>query len=287
MRHRLATFAKTAKRPGLRVVRNADTAAGPELWLYDEIGFWGVTAADVAASLSPLSGQRVTVRVNSPGGEVFDGIAIYNLIRGHVGGADVVVDGLAASAASFIAMAGESVTMSPHSRMMIHDAIALAYGNAAELMDTAALLDDLSQNIAGIYATKSGGDAAAFRELMLAETWLSPSEALDLGLVDAAPGSENADPGAGDGEADGEDPGDGQPAGDTTDEGDLEDAGDDLVDRWRNSVAYQAAQNTRGRIAAKAPVPASTRRPATRPAARSATSSDGAGTLSILKGIRS
>lgn len=285
MRHRLATFAKSAKRPGLRVVRNADTAAGPELWLYDEIGFWGVTASDVAAYLSPLSGQRVTVRVNSPGGEVFDGIAIYNLIRGHVGGADVVVDGLAASAASFIAMAGETVTMSPHSRMMIHDAIAVAYGNAAELMDTAALLDDLSQNIAGIYAGKSGGDAATFRELMLAETWLSPSEALDLGLVDAAPGSDAG--------ADGADPGssappagDGQGDSSAAAEGDLEDDAESLVDRWRNSIAYQAAQNTRGRVAAKAPHPATITRAAV-PAARAASSSDGAGTLSILKGIRS
>lgn len=271
MRASLATFAKSAARPRLRVVRNsADTAAGPELWLYEEIGFWGVTAADVAASLTPLAGERVTLRVNSPGGEVFDGIAIFNLLKNHPGGVDVVVDGLAASAASFIAMAGESITMQPHSRMMIHDALAFAYGNAAELTALAALLDDLSANIASIYAERSGGEADAFRELMRAETWLDPAAAVELGLADAAEGDDQTD-GQADGEqddaGDGEAPADGEDAGDasSTDGTDGEEPADedeDLVARWTRSVAYQAAKNTRGRVAAKAPAPVKAGRPA-------------------------
>ena len=115
-------------------------ATGVDLWLYDEIGPWGTTASDVAAALAGLAPtDRVTLRINSPGGDVFDGLAIYNLLRGHPGGVDVVVDGLAASAASFIAMAGSSVTMLAHTRMMIHDAIGFAFGNAADMRELAAL----------------------------------------------------------------------------------------------------------------------------------------------------
>lgn len=258
------TFARALTRDNVKVVRNA---TGAELWLYDEIGFWGVSALDVATALAGLTGQRVTVRVNSPGGEVFDGIAIYNLIRGHVGGTDVVVDGLAASAASFIAMAGDTVTMAPHSRMMIHDAIGLCFGNAADMRDTAVLLDDLSQNIAEIYAARAGetgGDAAAFRKRMKAETWLGPQEALDLGLVDAIGTGAAAE---GDGEDDGE---------------------ETLAARWRDSMTAQIAKLTRERADLPAPVPspaAARRAPA--PAPSPAPVAIAAGDIrSTLKGLK-
>mgnify|MGYP003546169760 CR=1 FL=1 len=83
------TLARAVTCGNVRTVRNA---TGAELWLYDEIGPWGTTASDVAAALSQVPTDRVTVRVNSPGGSVFDGIAIYNLLRGHAGGVDVVKD---------------------------------------------------------------------------------------------------------------------------------------------------------------------------------------------------
>lgn len=264
--------------------RSARNAAGPELSIYDEIGFWGITASDVARDLAAFTGQRVTVRVNSPGGEVFDGIAIFNLLRGHVGGVDVVVDGLAASAASFIAMAGETVTMRPHSRMMIHDAIGICFGNAQDMLDTASLLDDLSENIAGIYAGRAAakasaaggdeqpdeeavaaaGDVKAWRKRMKAETWLSPEQALDLGLVDVAgdpPGAAEDDPAEGGGEDDDQSP----------------------MDRWRNSIAYQASKNTRDRAAATPPAPTKPARPAARPAAIAG--DDIRSALSSLKGL--
>lgn len=265
-------------RGNTRSVRNA---SGPELSIYDEIGFWGITASDVARDLAAFTGQRVTVRLNSPGGEVFDGIAIFNLLRGHVGGVDVVVDGLAASAASFIAMAGETVTMRPHSRMMIHDAIGICFGNAQDMLDTASLLDDLSENIAGIYAGRAAakasaagddeeaaaaaGDVKAWRKRMKAETWLSPEQALDLGLVDVA----------------------GDPPGDA--EGDPDEGGQDgeddetPMDRWRNSIAYQASKNTRDRAAATPPAPTKPARPAARPAAIAG--DDIRSALSSLKGL--
>lgn len=258
--------------------RSARNASGPELSIYDEIGFWGITASDVARDLAAFTGQRVTVRVNSPGGEVFDGIAIYNLLRGHVGGVDVVVDGLAASAASFIAMAGESITMRPHSRMMIHDAIGICLGNAQAMLETATLLDDLSENIAGIYAERAAGkasaagdgeepdeaavaaagDVKAWRKRMKAETWLSPEQALDLGLVDVA----------------------GDPPGDELD-ADGEDDDETPMDRWKNSIAYQAAKNTRDRAGAPPPAPVKPARPAAaRPAAIAASD-----IRSIVKGL--
>lgn len=269
------TLNRGLTRANARSVRNA---SGPELSIYDEIGFWGITASDVARDLAAFTGQRVTVRVNSPGGEVFDGIAIYNLLRGHVGGVDVVVDGLAASAASFIAMAGETVTMRPHSRMMIHDAIGICLGNAAAMLETATLLDDLSENIAGIYAERAAakasagggdeepdeeavaaaGDVKAWRKRMKAETWLSPEQALDLGLVDVA-----GDPPS-DAEGDDEDG-----AG-----GDGEDEQLSPMDRWKASIAYQAAKNTRDRAAAPQPAPAKPARPAARPAAAAAALDD-------------
>lgn len=258
-------------RANVRRVRNA---TGVELYLYDEIGFWGTTAADVAAALRGVT-DRVTVRINSPGGEVYDGLAIYNLLRGHPGGVDVVVDGLAASAASFIAMAGETVSMSAHTRMMIHDAIAFAYGNAAEMREIADFLDDVSGNIAGIYADRSGKTAAEFRELMLAETWLSPKQALDLGLIDNAelgPSEEEPDD-AGEDDEDDEpvvEPGEGDDDGEGG--GQDDDDVEDLVARWEKSVAARVAKLTRAsRDTTAKPAPAL--KPAARARARKTTRS--------------
>lgn len=272
----------------VRVVRND---AGTELWLYDEVGPWGTTASDVAKALGAVRGERVTLRVNSPGGDVFDGVAIYNLLRGHPGGVDVVVDGLAASAASFIAMAGETVTMAPHTRMMIHDAIGFAYGNAADMRELADLLDDVSTNIASIYADRSGGSVEDFRALMLAETWLSPEEALDLGLIDST-GEEDVEDAEGDEEPDGDEDGGESTSGDEPDgdepagppvpgEDDPEDEDDDeveakLVAQWRESFAFAASRANRRRLTEGTPKTGRDLRPAARihrPAARPAAKS--------------
>lgn len=244
-------------------------ATGVDLYLYDEIGPWGTTASDVAAALGGVAPtDRVTLRINSPGGDVFDGLAIYNLLRGHPGGVDVVVDGLAASAASFIAMAGSSVTMKAHTRMMIHDAIGVAFGNAADMRELAALLDDVSDNIAGIYSDRSGKPTAEFRELMLAETWLSGPQALELGLIDAAEdaGEEDPDGAEGDdGEGDGEDAPDGPPMPPGEGEDDGEDA-EDFIDRWERSFAARAAKVTRSTTTAPARARPAARRRSTPPA---------------------
>lgn len=159
-----------------------------KVYIYDEIGFWGTNASDFVNELKEVKGD-FDLHLNSPGGEIFDGLAIYNTIRAHDGHVHVFVDGLAASAASFIAQAGDTVTMARNAQMMIHDGIAVAYGNASDLRDTANLLDDLSDNIADIYAqaAKRRGDATSkseYRGFMREETWYNGTEAVEAGLAD-------------------------------------------------------------------------------------------------------
>jgi len=171
-------------RPGIQA--NAATATEPaELYLYDEIGFWGICAADVAAALSSLRGSDLHLKVNSPGGDVFDGVAIYNTLLAYPGKVTVTVDGLAASSASLIAMAGDQVVMSRASQMMIHDASGLVIGNAADMYQYAEVLDKVSDMIAGTYADRAGGEVTAWRDIMRAETWYAPDEAVAAGLADA------------------------------------------------------------------------------------------------------
>src|SRR3546814_252864 len=93
-----------------------------QVYIYDEIGLWGVTASDFAAELRGVTANTIDLHISSPGGDVFDGLAILNSLRQHKATVNVVVDGIAASAASFIAMAGDTVKMAPQSVMMIHDA---------------------------------------------------------------------------------------------------------------------------------------------------------------------
>lgn len=160
--------------------------AGPTLLhIYDEIGWFGVWPADVVDALGSIRGD-VEVHLNSPGGNVFDGLAIYASLQQHPGTVSVVVDGLAASAASFIAHAAApgQLQMTPNGTMMIHDAWGICMGNAADMADMAAVLEETSGNIASIYAERGGRTAAEFRDMMRAETWAVGQKAIDLGLAD-------------------------------------------------------------------------------------------------------
>ena len=161
-------------------------ADGPtELFIYDVIDEWfGVSAEMFARDLAAIDATEITVRINSPGGSVFDGIAILNALRGHKAKITTVVDGLAASAASFIAMAGDEVVMGRNSEMMIHDASGICIGNAQDMETMHANLERVSANIASIYAERTGGTADEWRAAMLAETWYSANEAVAAGLAD-------------------------------------------------------------------------------------------------------
>src|SRR5690606_36340487 len=149
----------------------------------DEIGYWGVNASDFAAVMSGIAGP-VHLRVNSPGGDVFDALAIYNMLLDHDGEVTVTIDGLAASAASCIAQAGDRVVATRGAQVMIHDASGLCVGNAAEMTTMAALLDQVSTTIAEVYAARSGRDAEAWRAAMRAETWYTAEQAVEAGLAD-------------------------------------------------------------------------------------------------------
>jgi ATP-dependent Clp endopeptidase proteolytic subunit ClpP len=189
----------TVQRDWFRIVNATGDGGTPaELYLYDEIGFWGTSAADFVDQLKGITAGSIDLHVNSPGGEVFDGIAIYNAIKNHPASVTTYVDGLAASAASFITMAGDRIVMARNAQMMIHDAIGVVIGNAAEMEKMRTLLDRLSDNIADIYAQRAGGDVADWRKLMLDETWFDATEAVGYGLADEMSGTPAADDDASD-----------------------------------------------------------------------------------------
>lgn len=157
--------------------------------VYDDIGpgGWfsdGLTAKDFAAQLADVKGA-LEVHINSAGGDVFDGIAIANGIRDYKGDVTTVVDGLAASIASVISQAGGKRIVQAGSMVMIHDAFGLAIGNAAEMTKMAQTLDQVSDNIADIYAARTGrGSTATWRDRMRDETWYTADEAVAAGLAD-------------------------------------------------------------------------------------------------------
>lgn len=156
-----------------------------ELLIYDVIGWWPNDADTLARTLKDLEVDEIKVRVNSPGGSVFDGFALYNALRSHSAEVTTVVEGLAASAASLIALAGDKVVMRPASELMIHEAWTFAGGPAEDMRKIADQLDSINTIVAGIYSSKAGTPADMWREAMRVETWFTPDEALEAGLVDA------------------------------------------------------------------------------------------------------
>lgn len=162
-----------------------DENPAAEIFIYDEIGgSFGVAADEFVQDLQKITADNITVRINSPGGAVFDAIAITNALIQHPANVTTRVDGLAASAASIVAMAGDTVEMMVGSQLMIHDAMGAEMGNAREMREMAKFLDAQSDNLASIYANK-GGDKQDWRALMLAETWMFAQEAVDMGLADS------------------------------------------------------------------------------------------------------
>jgi ATP-dependent protease ClpP protease subunit len=157
-----------------------------EIWLYDEIGMMGTTAADFVRSLADVKASKIDLHINSKGGDIFDGIAIYNALRTHHAWVNVQVDALAASIASVIAQAGDKRTMITGSQMMIHEAWGLMMGDSADMRAYADMLDKQSDTIAGIYAERSGGSGkkAHYLSLMKATTMLTAKEAVSEGLAD-------------------------------------------------------------------------------------------------------
>ncbi len=168
---------------------NESTSDEADVFIYEAIGgWWGVEASQFIREIKALDVKKINLHLNSPGGDVFDGVAIYNALRSHKAEIHAIVDSLAASAASFIAMSGDKITMRNGSMMMIHDALSLTYGNEEDHISQAELLSKISNNIAEIYAKRAGGTAASWRDVMKAEAWYTASEAVEEGLADEVEG---------------------------------------------------------------------------------------------------
>ena len=166
--------------------------------VYDVIGmdYWtgeGVTAKRVAGALRSLGAGPVTVNVNSPGGDLFEGLAIYNLLREHKGEVNVKVLGVAASAASIIAMAGDTVQIARAGFLMIHNTWIMAVGNRNDLREYADTLEPFDRAMADIYAARTGAEAKAMAKLMDRETWIGGGDAVEQGFADELLASDQVD----------------------------------------------------------------------------------------------
>jgi ATP-dependent Clp endopeptidase proteolytic subunit ClpP len=160
-----------------------------EILLFGEIGMWGITAKDFTNELKELGPRdRYIVRINSPGGDVFEGAAIYNALRRLKGDVEVHVDGLAASMASVIAMAGDKIVMGEASMMMIHNPWSFAIGEAEDMRKQADVLDKVKASILKAYTKRSGKSEEDVSALMDAETWLTAEEAVAEGFADEVDG---------------------------------------------------------------------------------------------------
>lgn len=199
-RHRLDVADLSRVRlPWFRVRADAADAGQGEaatVFIFDEIGgSFGVDAGELVQQIEAVAASTITVRINSPGGVVVDAIAIHSALLHHPAKVRTYVDGIAASAASIIAMAADpldrgtdtgGVFMMPGSQMMIHDASCLEDGDERDHKQIATFLGRQSGNIADLYRQKGGGTAAQWRDLMIAETWLFAAEAVEFRLADQA-----------------------------------------------------------------------------------------------------
>lgn len=186
-------------RDNLNRPRSFDIKASDDqatIFLYDAIDpWWGVSAESFVQQLGAITAPTINLRINSPGGDVFEARAIVTAIRQHPSNVIAHVDGIAASAASYVALAADEVEISEGAFFMIHKAWTIEMGNADDLRKTAGLLDQIDDSIANDYAARTGKPKDELLALMTAETWLTASEAKDMGFADrvaATAGAENS-----------------------------------------------------------------------------------------------
>jgi ATP-dependent protease ClpP protease subunit len=159
-------------------------AATPKLYVSGMIGGFDMDATDFVKAVHALDAKQIDVHINSPGGFVWDTLSMYEALKSHPATVNGYVDGLAASAASFLLQAADNRVMATGSRAMIHDAQLVAIGSPADVREAADVGDAVSNDIASIYAERAGGKPAAWRTAMSATTWYSATEAVDANLAD-------------------------------------------------------------------------------------------------------
>lgn len=159
-----------------------------KLTIYGDIGesWWGdyITANDVERELKEVTSNNIEVHINSYGGDVFDGISIYNQLKNHKAKVTIYVDGIAASAASIIAMAADELIMNKGSNLMIHEGSTFVWGTKTDLKKTQNALESIDKSIADIYMTRYAGERSEIDTMIVNETWFTSSEAVDVGLAD-------------------------------------------------------------------------------------------------------
>ncbi|MDP2358358.1 MAG: Clp protease ClpP [Beijerinckiaceae bacterium] len=161
----------------------ADSSA--DVAIYDEIGMWGVSARDFRDALKELGQvEQINLSINSPGGSVFDGIAIHNMLARHKAKVTVHIDGVAASIASVIAMAGDEIVMPQNAMMMIHNPAGVVVGQSKDMRDMAEALDKIRDAIVSSYSQRTKMQRDEINALLDAETWLTADEAVEMGFAD-------------------------------------------------------------------------------------------------------
>jgi ATP-dependent Clp endopeptidase proteolytic subunit ClpP len=166
-------------------IQGKATDAVAEIYIFDEIGAYGITAQDFIAEMKEYKDTPVNLRINCIGGDVFDGMAMYNIIKKREAKTTAYIEGIAASMGSVIALAADEVIMAENSLFMIHNAWGGAMGGAEDMRKTASVLEKISGEIANIYKRKTRLSLDRITDMMDEETWLNAEEAYELGFVDS------------------------------------------------------------------------------------------------------
>ena len=166
-------------------IQGKATDAVAEIYIFDEIGAYGITAQDFIAEMKEYKDTPVNLRINCIGGDVFDGMAMYNIIKKREAKTTAYIEGIAASMGSVIALAADEVVMAENSLFMIHNAWGGAMGEAEDMRKTASVLEKISGEIASIYKRKTRLSLDRIQDMMDEETWLNAEEAYELGFIDS------------------------------------------------------------------------------------------------------
>jgi len=165
-------------------IMNKDSEDEATIYIYDEISWFGISAEEFIRGLNDIKAKTIHIRLNTPGGSVFDGTAIFNAIKQHKSHTITHIDGLAASFGSVIALAGDEIRMAKNAFLMIHDPWSMVIGTADTMRQEADLLDKIGGVIADTYMDKTGKTDVEIKKLMNAETWMTAEEAMEMGFVD-------------------------------------------------------------------------------------------------------
>jgi len=177
-------WGKSLDKPDWYRIEAKDDDNNAEIIIYDVVGWPYNDAFDLIRNLGTIKAKNISVRINSPGGDVFDGVAIFNALKEHPAHVTTKIEGLAASIASIIALAGDEVQAHKNAMYMVHDPWVLAAGNQYDLREIADILGKIGGNMLDIYYDKSNIGKRELKQMMKDETWFTAAEAKDRGLID-------------------------------------------------------------------------------------------------------